>query len=115
MLNRKTLSALLDFRRKRNWEQFHRPKELATALSIEACELLETFQWKTDEEVTRLLASDKRQKVLNEIADVAIVLSYLCHDLDIDLDAAVLSKIKINEAKYPVDRALGNSKKYDEY
>jgi NTP pyrophosphatase (non-canonical NTP hydrolase) len=114
MLNQDVLSALLEFRRKRNWEQFHKPKELASALTIEASELLETFQWKTDEEVTRLLNSDRRQKVLDEVADVAIVLSYLCHDLGIDIDAAVLSKLKENEVKYPVDKAFGNSKKYDE-
>jgi NTP pyrophosphatase (non-canonical NTP hydrolase) len=114
MLNQDVLSALFEFRRSRNWEQFHKPKELASALTIEASELLEIFQWKTDEEVTRLLNSDRRQKVLDEVADVAIVLSYLCHDLGIDIDAAVLSKLKKNEAKYPVDKSFGNSKKYDE-
>jgi NTP pyrophosphatase (non-canonical NTP hydrolase) len=114
MLNTTVMTTLLDFRRKRNWEQFHKPKELAAALTIEASELLEAFQWKTDEEVTNLLNSPSREKVLDEIADVAIVLSYLCHDLGIDLDAVVLSKVKKNEGKYPVEKAFGNAKKYDE-
>jgi NTP pyrophosphatase (non-canonical NTP hydrolase) len=114
MLNESVMTALLEFRRKRDWEQFHKPKELASALTIEASELQEVFQWKTDEEVTRLLSSSSREKVLDEIADVAIVLSYLCHDLGIDLNAAVLSKLQKNEAKYPVERSYGNAKKYDE-
>ncbi len=114
MVNDSVMAAVLDFRRKRNWEQFHKPKELASALSIEASELQEIFQWKTDEEVATLLNSPSREKVLDEIADVAIVLSYLCHDLKVDLDAVVLSKLKKNEAKYPIDKSYGNAKKYDE-
>ena len=114
MLNDSVMMALLEFRRKRNWEQFHTPKELAAALAIEASELLEVFQWKADKEVAHLLASPARERVTDEIADVAIVLSYLCHDLGIDLDAAVLAKLRKNEAKYPVEKAFGNAKKYDE-
>lgn len=104
----------MSFAGKRNWEQFHRPKELAAALIVEASELLEVFQWKTDEEVSRQLEGKLRERVLDEIADVTIMLSYLCHDLGIDLDAAVLSKVQKNEAKYPVDKAYGNARKYDE-
>lgn len=114
MINESVMTALLEFRRKRNWEQFHKPKELASALTIEASELQEIFQWKTDEEVITLLNGPSRERVHDEIADVAIVLSYLCHDMDIDLDAAVRSKLKKNEAKYPVEKAYGNAKKYDE-
>ena len=114
MLNASVMTALLEFRRKRNWEQFHKPKELASALTIEAGELLEVFQWKTDEEVARLLSSSSRERVLDEIADVAIVLSYLCHDLGIDLNAVVLSKLHKNETKYPIEKAYGNARKYDE-
>ena len=114
MLNARVMTALLDFRRERNWEQFHKPKELAAALTIETSELLEIFQWKSDDEVTRILGSPARERVEDEIADVAIVLSYLCHDLGIELDTAVLSKLKKNEAKYPVGKAYGNAKKYDE-
>jgi NTP pyrophosphatase (non-canonical NTP hydrolase) len=114
MVNDSVMTALLEFRRKRNWEQFHKPKELATALAIEASELQEVFLWKTEEEVAHLLSRPSRGKVLDEIADVAILLSYLCHDLGIDLNAAVLSKLNKNEAKYPVEKSYGNAKKYDE-
>lgn len=114
MVNNSVMTALLEFRRKRNWEQFHKPKELATALAIEASELQEVFLWKTEEEVVHLLSSSSRGKVVDEIADVAILLSYLCHDLGIDLNAAVLSKMNKNEAKYPVEKSYGNAKKYDE-
>ncbi len=115
MINETVLEKVLEFRRRRNWKQFHTPKELAAALTIEAGELLETFQWKTDEEVSRLLNSSSRERVVDEIADVAIVLSYLCHDLKVDVDAAVLSKLRKNEAKYPIEKSYGNAKKYDEH
>lgn len=114
MVSEAVMNTLLEFRSKRNWEQFHKPKELASALTIEASELQEVFQWKTDEEIKHLLASSSREKVLDEVADVAIVLSYFCHDLSIDLNAAVLSKLQKNEAKYPVDKSYGSAKKYDE-
>jgi len=65
-------------------------------------------------EVGCLLNSPSREKVSDEIADIAIFLSYLCHDLEIDANAAVLSKLKKNEAKYPVEKAYCNAKKYDE-
>lgn len=113
MLDNGVMTAILEFRRQRDWEQFHKPKELAAALSIEASELLEAFQWKTDQEVTDLLNSPSREKVIEEIADVAIVLSYLCHDLKISLNDAVLSKLQKNEAKYPIEKAYGNAMKYD--
>jgi len=115
MLNSTVMTALLDFRHTRNWEQFHTPKELAAALTIEAGELLETFQWKTDEEVASLLNSSSRERVVDELADVAIVLSYLFHDLKVDIDAAVLSKLQKNEVKYPIEKSYGNAKKYDEH
>ena len=113
MVNNSVMSSLLEFRRSRNWEQFHKPKELAAALTVEASELLEIFQWKSDDEVAHLVKSE-RDRVSDEIADVAIILSYLCHDLGIDLNEAVMSKLKKNQAKYPVDKAYGNAKKYNE-
>lgn len=115
MISNDLLVALLQFRQKRNWEQFHKPKDLAISLSVEAEELLEIFQWKTNEEVAALIASASKQRIQDEVADVAIMLSYLCHDLNIDLNAAVRSKLEKNEAKYPVDKAYGNSTKYSEY
>ena len=114
MVNHSVMTVLLEFRRKRNWEQFHTLKEFASALTIEVSELLEIFQWKTDEEVRALLSSSSREKVLDEVADVAIVLSYLCHDLNIDLNAAVLSKLQKNEVKYPLCKSYDTAKKYDE-
>jgi NTP pyrophosphatase (non-canonical NTP hydrolase) len=115
MLTQDLLTSLLEFRKQRNWEQFHKPKDLAISLSVEAGELLELFQWKTDEEVSILIHSEYRKRIEDEVADLAILLSYLCHDLGVDLNSAVRSKLKKNEIKYPVHKAYGNSKKYDEY
>ena len=114
MLNDDVLTAVLEFRRKRDWEQFHKPKELGGAITVEAGELLEVFQWKSHDEAARLLESPARVRVEDEIADVVILLSYLCHDLGLDVNAAVLSKLKKNEAKYPVEKSYGNARKYDE-
>lgn len=114
MLKGEVLAAVLEFRRKRDWEQFHKPKELAAAITVEASELLEIFQWKSHDEVARLLESPARGRVEDEIADVVILLSYLCHDLGLDVNAAVLAKLKKNEAKYPVEKSYGNARKYDE-
>ena len=114
MLNENVMAAVLEFRRKRDWEQFHTPKELAAAITVEASELLEVFQWKSHDEVTSLLNSPSRVRVEDEITDVVILLSYLCHDLGLDVNAAVLSKLKKNEAKYPVEKSYGNARKYDE-
>ena len=114
MLNEQVLAAVLEFRRRRDWEQFHKPKELAAAVAVEASELLEVFQWKSHDEVARLLESPARVRVEDEIADVVILLSYLCHDLGLDVNAAVLAKLKKNEAKYPVEKSYGTARKYDE-
>ena len=114
MLNTEVMAEVLEFRRKRDWEQFHKPKELAAAITVEASELLEVFQWKTHEEVARLLGSPSRERVTDEIADVVILLSYLCHDLGLDVNEAVREKLRKNEAKYPVEKSYGNARKYDE-
>lgn len=114
MLDDNVMTEMLEFRRKRNWEQFHKPKELAAAITVETSELLEIFQWKSHDEVARLLDSPSRERVEDEIADVVILLSYLCHDLGLDVNAAVRSKLKKNEAKYPVEKSYGNARKYDE-
>lgn len=114
MLNDEVLAAVLEFRRKRDWEQFHKPKELAAAIAVEASELLEVFQWKSHDEVAHLLEGPARVRVEDEIADVVILLSYLSHDVGLDLNAAVLSKLRKNEAKYPVEKSYGNARKYDE-
>jgi len=104
---------LRKFVQDRDWSQFHSPKNLAMALSVEVSEILEELQWLTEEQ-SRNLPEEKVEKVRMEIADVLIYLIMLADKYDIDLIEAVEDKIKINEAKYPVDKAKGNAKKYTE-
>ncbi len=101
------------FANERDWQQFHSPKNLAAALTVEAGELLEHFQWLTEEQ-SRTLTPEKREAVGAEVADVLLYLIQLSSALGIDAVAAAQAKLKLNAAKYPVDRARGNSKKYDE-
>ncbi len=105
--------ALRRFAATRDWEQFHTPKNLAMALSVEVAELLEHFQWLTPEESARLDARRKRA-VEDEIADVLLYLTRLADVLDIDPLAAARRKIRVNARKYPVGRAKGNARKYSE-
>ena len=102
------------FARARDWEQFHSPKNLAMALTVEAAELLEHFQWLTLEQ-SESLADDKRHEVELEMADIFIYLMRLCERLDVDLLKVVNEKIKLNEEKYPVNKVRGSAKKYSEY
>ena len=105
--------ALRAFARERDWEQFHSPKNLACALSVEAAELLEHFQWLSEEQ-SRALDADKRAAVAAEAADVLLYLLQLCDKLGIDLVQAARQKLVRNAEKYPVERARGSSKKYTE-
>ena len=98
----------------RDWERFHSPKNLAMALSVEASELVELFQWLTEEE-SAALDDARRQRVAEEMADVLWFLVRLSDRLGVDLLAAAEKKLAANAAKYPADRVRGNSKKYDEY
>lgn len=102
---------ILEFRNARDWAQFHDPKNLAEALSIEAGELLENFLWKTTEQ-SRQLSAEELKNVKEEIADIFIFLAYLCDEYKIDLLGEIKKKLAINEAKYPVDKAKGSAKKY---
>jgi len=104
----------LSFRDKRDWQQFHSPKNLAEGLSIEAAELLENFLWKTTEQ-SRQLNAKELARVKEEVGDILLFLTYLCHELDIDLFAEANRKIDINERKYPVEKAKGNCLKYTDY
>jgi dCTP diphosphatase len=105
--------ALQRFASERDWDQFHSPKNLAIALSVEAAELLEHFQW-TPEADSKALTPDQHAKVREEIADVLLYLIRLADKLNIDLLAAATDKIQVNAAKYPVDKARGSRKKYTE-
>lgn len=100
-----------DFAAARDWQRYHTPKNLVMALSVEAAELLEPFQWLTPEQSLDLSA-EQREAVRQEIADVLIYLTRLADVLDIDLLAAAGDKLAINARKYPVARARGNALKY---
>lgn len=97
----------------RDWEQFHSPKNLAMALSVEAAEIVEHFQWLTEAQ-SRNLTAEKQQQVATELADTLIYLIRLADKLDIDLLTAAEHKMAVNEQKYPVEKARGNAKKYTE-
>jgi dCTP diphosphatase len=101
------------FAKDRDWQQFHSPKNLASALVVEAGELLEHFQWLTEEQ-SRALAPEKRTAVGAEVADVLLYLIQLASALGLDPVAAAQDKLKLNELRYPAEKARGNSKKYDE-
>jgi dCTP diphosphatase len=105
---------LRQFAKDREWDQFHSPKNLSMALSVEASELVENFQWLTEEQSYAL---DERQRaaVIDEIADVQMYLARLADKLDINIGEAIEQKIVKNEAKYPAGKVKGSSKKYTEY
>lgn len=104
-----------DFARERDWDKFHSPKNLAMALSVEASELLEIFQWLTEEEVAQMQRDPQLMKrTEEEIADVFVYLVRMLQKTGIDLQAAVERKMIQNALKYPVELAFGSAKKYDE-
>jgi NTP pyrophosphatase (non-canonical NTP hydrolase) len=105
--------SLREFARDRDWGQFHSPKNLAAALSVEAGELLEHFQWLSEED-SRSLPDVKKLAVSQELADVFIYLLQLSDHLDIDLIDAAQAKIAANAEKYPVALAKGSMRKYTE-
>ena len=97
----------------RDWKQFHSPKNLASALIVEAGELLEHFQWMTESQ-SRELTPERLDAVGAEIADVLLYLIQLANALGIDPVTAAQAKLRLNELKYPVEKSRGNSKKHDE-
>ncbi|OXL85843.1 nucleotide pyrophosphohydrolase [Paenibacillus sp. SSG-1] len=101
---------ILKFRDQRNWGQFHNAKDLAISLSLEASELLELFQWKRSEDVIK----DKIEDIKDELSDVLYYVLLMSHDLGINIEEALESKLEKNEKKYPVDKAYGSNKKYSE-
>jgi dCTP diphosphatase len=111
VLSPSTLDAALTFRRERDWEQFHSLRNLAIAIAVESGELLEIFQWTKDGDFR---PSESQARALEmEMADVAILLSYLANDLGVDLDAAVQRKLALNAVRYPVNKSRGSAVKYD--
>jgi dCTP diphosphatase len=104
--------ALRDFASERDWDQFHTPRNLAASICIESGELLERFQWA--DKSSKELTADEAKAIRHELADVLLYIIRLADKLDIDPIAAAREKIAINALKYPVDKARGSSRKYDQ-
>ena len=105
--NEEIIEALLNFRNERDWEQFHNPKDLALAISIESAELLEEFLWKKAEDANT-------EKVKEELADIFSFAFLLAEKYGFDVKEIVLEKIKTNANKYPVEKAKGKADKYNQ-
>lgn len=112
----KIKSEITQFNNDRNWSEFHSVKNLSMALSVEASELLEIFQWMKEHESNEISpTSAEFFQVKNELADIFIYLLQITMKFNIDLEAAVNEKMKLNAEKYPIEKALGNSKKYTQF
>jgi NTP pyrophosphatase (non-canonical NTP hydrolase) len=104
------------FAKERDWDQFHSPKNLSMALAVEVAELMELFQWKTEQESWEVPADPVlHQRVAEEVADIAYYVFNLCNRLDLDLSQAFLSKLEQNAAKYPANQVRGKAAKYTDY
>ena len=101
------------FRDERDWMKFHDPKSMAVSITIEAAELLEHFQWKSKEEIENYIKTHQIH-IAEEIADVGMYLFELADNLGLDLIEIMEKKLKMNAEKYPIDKAKGSAKKYDE-
>jgi NTP pyrophosphatase (non-canonical NTP hydrolase) len=108
---KKIQKQLSDFADERDWNQFHNPKNLAMALSVEASELVEIFQWLTPEQAEAIMSTNESEHVKEEMADVMIYLIRLAGKLNVDLEDAVADKIVKNSEKYPVDASKGSATK----
>lgn len=106
-------AAVVRFRDERNWKQFHNPKDLAISLVLEAAELLEHFQWKTEEEIKQHLLKHG-DDVSDELIDTFYWILLIAYDLEIDLVKSFESKMAKNAEKYPIKKAKGNHAKYTE-
>lgn len=109
-MDKDIIGLITDFRDKRNWKQFHNPKDLAISINLEASELLEVFQWSGID----LECSDKTDKIKEELADVFIYSILMAEHYGFSIDDIIREKIRINNEKYPADKAKGTSKKYNE-
>lgn len=101
----KAIKEIIEFNKEREWDQFHSPENLAKSIAIEAVELLECFQWNNNYD---------KEKVCEELADVVNYCIVMANQLQVDLETIVLDKLEKNRQKYPVEKAKGNSKKYNE-
>lgn len=101
------------FRDERDWRQFHNPKEMAVAIAVEAGELLEHFTWKTPEQ-SEHSAQEKREQISEEMADVAILLFEMADNIGVNLAHSIEAKLAKNAVKYPVEKARGSNRKYNE-
>jgi dCTP diphosphatase len=104
---------LREFAAERDWDQFHSPKNLSMALIVEAAELVEHFQWLTEDQ-SQTLPAEKLAEVEQEIADIQIYLIRLADKLGVDMEKAVNAKIELNEKKYPADKVRGSAAKYSD-
>lgn len=109
-IKKETIDDCINFVKERNWEQFHNPKDLALSLSLEASELLELFQWKTNEEAL----AQNREKMKEELADIIVYAIDFASVLDFDLNEIIKDKMVKNRKKYPVEKAKDSKKKYNE-
>lgn len=106
---------LVAFRDEREWNTFHTPKNLAIDISVEAGELLEIFQWLSDEDVAKTLTTEKIEDIKDELADVMMGCILFAETINVDLLECVDKKIDKTAKKYPVEKVRGSSKKYTEY
>ena len=104
---------LKKFSKDRNWEQYHSPKNLAMALSVEVAELVEIFQWSNDGGTKEIKDPETRKQIEEEIADIFNYLVKFVDLMDIDLEKISLEKIQKNDEKYPVEKSKGKSEKYN--
>ena len=104
---------IIEFRNERNWQQFHKPKDMALSLVLESTELLEHFQWKSEPEADTHVSQESKA-LGEELADVLYWTLLMAHDFGIDLSQAFARKMAINKEKYPVDKFKGSSRKYDD-
>lgn len=104
--------AILQFRDERDWQQFHKPKDMVISLMLEVAEVAELFQWKTDEEMEAMRTPHSNEDLADELSDVLAYLLQIAHDFNIDLKSAFLHKLEKSAKKYPVDKARGNRTKY---
>ncbi|OGH48149.1 MAG: nucleotide pyrophosphohydrolase [Candidatus Levybacteria bacterium RIFCSPLOWO2_01_FULL_39_10] len=109
---KKLTDRIKKFRNKRNWRQFHNPKDISLSLVLEATEVMEHFQWRNDVEIRKHIREHK-EEIGEELADVLYWILLMSSDLKIDIKKALEGKMKKNEKKYPIYKAKGKHEKYD--